>query len=193
MNKRRMKFVGMAAALCLVSALAVTVTAARKVASPAPDLPAGKVQLMSAGALTFGPNGVLFVGDSVGGSIVAIDTQDNKTSAAKSINVQGVDEKIAALVGVTPDQIMINDVKVNPISKNVYLSVSRGRGPDAMPLIVRVDSSGKVTALSLDNAKHASVSLSDAPESNTAARQNPRTLTITDMAYVNGNLMVAGL
>ena len=76
-----------------------------------------------------------------------------KPSAAKSINVQGVDEKIAALVGVTPDQIMINDVKVNPISKNVYLSASRGRGPDAMPLIVRVDASGKVTTLSLDNAK----------------------------------------
>ena len=117
----------------------------------------------------------------------------HRSPSAVKINVQGVDAKIAALVGVTPDQIMINDVKVNPISKNVYLSASRGRGPDAMPLIVRVDGSGKVTLLSLDNVKHASVSLTDAPASDPTARQNPRMQTITDMNYVNGNLMVAGL
>jgi hypothetical protein len=97
------------------------------------------------------------------------------------------------MVGVTPDQIVINDVKVNPISKNVYLSGARGRGPDAMPLIVRVDASGNVSMLPLDNIKHAAVSLDDAPASNPTARQNPRTQTITDMAFVNGNLMVAGL
>ena len=31
------------------------------------------------------------------------------------------------------------------------------------------------------------------PQSNPTARQNPRMQTITDMTYVNGNLMVAGL
>jgi hypothetical protein len=82
---------------------------------------------------------------------------------------------------------------VNPVSKNIYLSASRGRGPDAMPLIVRVDSSGTLTLLPLDNIMHASVSLTDAPTANPAARQNPRMMTITDMAYVGGNLMVAGL
>jgi len=159
-----------------------------------PDLPSGKVQLMSAGPLAFGPGGVLFVGDSLGGAIVAIDTQDSKPAASGAkINVQGVDEKIAALVGVTPDQIIINDVKVNPISKNVYMSASRGRGPDAMPLIVRVDAAGKITPLSLDNSKHASVSLVDAPKANPGARQDPRVQTITDMNYVDGNVIVAGL
>ena len=191
---RRITSLSAAVVLFLTAALAIGVTAARKPASPLADLPSGKVQLMSAGALAFGPDGILFVGDSVGGAVVAIDTGDRKAAAsAAKINVQGIDEKIAALVGVTPDQIMINDVKVNPISKNVYLSASRGRGPDAMPLIVRVDASGKVTALSLDNAKHASVSLVDAPASDTTARQNPRMQTITDMNYVNGNLIVAGL
>jgi hypothetical protein len=104
-----------------------------------------------------------------------------------------VDAKIAALVGVTADQILVNDVKVNPISKNVYLSASRGRGPDAMPLIVRVNASGEVSLMSLDNVPHSSVSLTDAPAANAAAKQNPRMQTITDMNYVNGNLMVAGL
>jgi hypothetical protein len=192
---RRLTLISTAAALTLTAALALGLTAARQpAASPTPDLPSGKVQLSSAGALAFSPDGVLFVGDSVGGAIVAIDTDDHKAvSTAPKVNVQGIDEKIAALVGVTPDQIVINDVKVNPVSKNVYLSGSRGKGPDAMPLLVRVDATGKVSTVSLDNAKHASVSLVDAPESNPTARQNPRMMTITDMSYVNGNVVVAGL
>jgi len=190
---RRITFVSSAVAFCLTVALAIGVTAARKPASPAADLPTGKVELQSAGALAFGPAGILFVGDSVGGSVVAIDTGDTKAMKTASINVQGVDQKIAALVGVPADQIVINDVKVNPVSKNVYLSGARGKGPDAMPLIVRVDASGTVTNVSLDNAKRAMVSLTDAPKSDTAARQNPRMLTITDMSFVNGNLLVAGL
>jgi hypothetical protein len=149
---------------------------------------------MSAGAMTFGPAGMLFVGDSVGGAVMAIDTGDNKaTASAAKIDVEGVDAKVAAMVGIAADQIVINDIAVNPVSKNVYLSASRGRGPDAMPLIVRVDGSGKITLISLDNARYASVSLADAPAANGTGRQNPRMQTITDMAYINGNLMVAGL
>ena len=191
---RRIGLIGLGVTVCLAAALPHVVTAARTPAGVAAELPAGKANLISAGRLAFGPNGILFVGDSVGGSIVALDTNDQTASRSTAkTNVQGIDAKIAALVGVTPDQIMINDVKVNPLSKNVYLSASRGRGPDAMPLIVRVDTSGNVSTLPLDNVKHAAVSLNDAPVSNPTGRQNPRTQTITDMAFVNGNLMVAGL
>lgn len=84
-------------------------------------------------------------------------------------------------------------MKVNPISKNIYLSASRGRGPEALPLILRVDATGKITPLPLDNAKHSSVSLVDAPASNPSARQDPRMQTITNMNYINGNVIVAGL
>jgi hypothetical protein len=188
--RRTTTLVSLAVAVCLTIALGLTLTAR----PPVVELTSGKVPLASAGALAFGPSGILFVGDSVGGSIVAIDTADTKAPAsAVKINVDGVDAKIAALVGITPDQVVINDVAVNPVSKNVYLSASRGRGPDAMPLIVRVDASGAVTPLSLDNAKHASVSLSDSPAANATGRQNPRMQTITDMVYVNGNILVAGL
>ncbi len=191
---RKFVFVNTGLALCLTAALAIGVIAARRPASPLADLASGNVQLKSAGALAFGPEGILFVGDSVGGAVVAIDTGDRKAaSSASKINVQGIDEKIAALVGVAPDQILINDVKVNPISKNIYLSASRGRGPEALPLILRVDAAGKISTLALDNAKHSSVSLVDAPESNPAVKQNPRMQTITNMNYINGNLIVAGL
>jgi len=172
-------------------ALAFTVQAARTPAAAA-GLAAGDSGLKSAGALAFGPDGVLFVGDSAGGAIAAIDTAD-RTPGSGKVDVQGIDEKVAAMVGVNAGDILINDVAVNPISKNVYVSAARGRGPDAAPLVVRVDSSGKLTLLPLDNIRHETISLSDVPAANTEARQNPRTQTITDMAFVNGNVMVAGM
>jgi hypothetical protein len=191
---RRITLIRVAAGLPLAAALVFTVTAARTAPSLSASLVSGKAQLMSAGALAFGPEGVLFVGDSVGGDVVALDTNDHTAPrSAVKIDVQGVDAKIAALVGVTPDQILINDLKVNPISRNAYLSASRGKGPDAMPLIARVNGAGEVSLLSLDNIQHSSVSLTDVPASNPGARQDPRMMTITDMTYMNGSLMVAGL
>ncbi|HJT88525.1 MAG TPA: hypothetical protein VJ732_11730 [Bryobacteraceae bacterium] len=189
--KRRANLIRVAAAFSLAAALAFTLAAARTTATS--SLVPGKAQLTSAGPLAFGPDGVLFVGDSIGAQVVALDTNDH--TAPKSgvkIDAQGIDRKIAALVGVAPDQIVINDMKVNPVSKNVYLSASRGRGPDAMPLIARVNAEGNVSLLSLDNIPHASVSLADAPKEASGAR-NPRMMTITDMNYVDGDLMVAGL
>ena len=190
--KRRANWIRFAAVTCLAAAMAFTLAAARTSATS--SLTPGKAQLTSAGPLAFGPDGVLFVGDSIGGQVVALDTNDH--TAARSgvkIDVEGIDVKIAALAGVAPNQIVVNDMKVNPISKNVYLSASRGRGPDAMPLIVRVNAAGDVSLLSLDNIAHAAVSLTDAPAANTGGRQNPRMMTITDMNYMDGNLMVAGL
>src|SRR5256714_4860319 len=182
-----------AIALGATTMIVLLVLSAYRPVDAAAVLTAGKADLKSAGALTFGPDGVLFVGDSIGGAVVALDTNDKTPVKTAAINVQGLDQKIAGLVGVMPDQILINDVAVNPISKNVYVSAARGRGPDAAPLVARVDASGRLSLLPLDNIKHETVSLADAPPENPGARQNPRTQTITDMAYVNGNVMVAGM
>ena len=185
---RLLKISGLAAVLVL------TLYAVRAwPVAAAGDTTSGNVGLKSAGVLAFGPDGVLFVGDSVGGTIAAIETGDKTAANGAQVNVQNIDEKLAATVGVMPSDIMINDVAVNPISKNVYVSAARGRGPDAAPLVVKVDGAGKLTLLPLDNIRHATVSLSDAPDANPSARQNPRTQTITDMHFVNGNLMVAGM
>jgi hypothetical protein len=176
-----------------VAALALTFSTVSRTAPTRVNLPVGKVPLTSAGPLAFGPDGILFVADSAGAQIVAIDTKDTKPASKASINVEGVDAKIAALVGVPADQIVINDVVVNPISRNAYVSASRGKGPDAAPLIARVETTGNISMLSLDSAPNQEVSLVDAPQPNANARQNQRMQTITDMNYVNGNLMVAGL
>src|SRR5215471_3390875 len=142
---------GIAIALCLVPT--VVLNAARE--APVAESSIGKVQLMSASQLAFGPNGVLFVGDSIGGSIVAIETGDTKApTSSANLDIEGIDQKIAALLGTSADQVLINDVTVNPMSKNVYLSVSRGRGPDAATVIVRADNAGQLSVVPFDNVAH---------------------------------------
>jgi hypothetical protein len=164
-------------------------------ASLASSLKAGKADLKSAGPLAFGPEGILFVGDPIGASIFAIDTGDNKASkGAASLDVQGLHEKIAGLLGTTPDQILVNDMVVNPLSRRAYLSISRGRGPDAIPVILRT-AAGKLEELKLDNIRHSSTPLPNAPAADAKDRRGGslRLEAITDIAFLEGNLIVAGL
>jgi hypothetical protein len=173
---------------------ATCVAAALTFGAPIPGATTGKVHLKSAGALAFGNDGVLFIGDSIGAAVIAVDTHDTKASSKMpGIDIKGINEKAAALLGTTADQILINDVKVNPISKAVYLSVSRGKGPDAIPVILRVDAAGKLSEFSLESVEFVTAALSDAPASNPSGRGDPRSDAITQIALVNGSLVVAGL
>jgi hypothetical protein len=155
------------------------------------NLQPGKAELKAAGSLAFGPDGVLFVADTPGAAIWALDVKDNKAvKAAGNIEVKGINEKIAAMLGTAADQILINDTAVNPASKNIYLSVSRGRGPEAAPVILRVDAAGKISEVALENIPHSVVKFVDAPAAAANGRQQE---TITSIAYVDGNVIVAGL
>jgi hypothetical protein len=158
------------------------------------SLKSGKAALQSAGVLAFGPDAILFVGDSQGAKVFALDTADRDAGSGK-VNIAGINEKVAAMLGTAADQILINDMAVNPISKKVYLSVSRGRGPDATPVIVRVNAAGKLEELALDSIKHDSVELSNAPGLDAKDRRGDslRLQAITDLAYVDGKVFIAGL
>lgn len=178
-----------AAALLMVSGTAAF-------AADAKGFETGKVTLQSAGPLAFGPDGVLFAGDSAAAAVVAIATGDTTPGTAKSLEVKGINERVASLLGTTADQILIADAVVNPVSKNVYLSVSRGRGPDAQAVILRVaGKDGAISEVSLDNAKHMHVSLTDAPSPEAKDRRGGslRAESITDLAFVDGKVVVAGL
>jgi hypothetical protein len=168
---------------------AITCCAAALSFGASVNMQTGKAELKSAGALAFGPDGILLVGDSVGAAIVALDVNDHTPGQpGGSLEIKGINEKVAAMLGTAADQISIQDVVVNPISKNVYISVSRGKGPDAVPVILRADRSGKLTEVSLEKIAHQRVALSDGPQD---ARQ--RMESITQLKYVDGNVLVAGL
>ena len=96
----------------------------------------GKADLKSAGPLAFGPDGILFVGDSMGAKIFAIDTEDRAANASGApLDIKGIDAKIAAALGTTPIRFRFMSIAVNPISKNVYLRSRAARARMAVPVI----------------------------------------------------------
>jgi hypothetical protein len=183
-------------AMCLMVSFAFAEEAAT-------DFITGNPEIQSVSKLAFGPNGVMFIGDSMRGAVFAIDTGDVQAASPTSIEIKGVNDKIASLLGIPSDQLLINDVEVNPISRNVYIAVSRGRGPDGIPVILRVNSSGKIWEYSLANVKYSVANLlntvenkPDLPPGRNPAgpiNANPRIDTITDLKYVDGKVLVAGL
>jgi hypothetical protein len=183
---------------CALSVLAVVAFLALPAfaADPSASLKKGTPDLKSAGPLTFGPDGILFVGDTQGAAVFAIDTGDRTPATMKgAINVDDLGAKIAALLGTDSKQVMVNDMAVNPISGKAYLSVSRGRGPDAAPVILRVGSDGKLSELSLDGVRFAKTEVPNAPSAAAAAKKgaSPRSQSITDLAYTDGRVFLAGL
>ena len=150
--------------------------------------------LMSGGPLTFGPDNVLFIADNAGAKIVALELGDLVSSGTHGTkNVPMIDQKIAALLGTDAREIQINDLAISPTSSNAFISVSRGRGADATPVLLRVDGAGDIDVISLGAVSYTAASLPNAPEANPGARRNPRASSITDMAYVDGRLFIAGL
>ena len=156
--------------------------------SPAADaLKAGKLQLQSGGPITFGPEGIIFVGDPKAASIYAVQTGDTEARKVAPVNIAGIETKLAALLGVKADEIQIHDVAVNPASNRVYLSVSRGKGPDAIPAIFRVNNAGELEPFKTDSVPFAKAELSKPVEG------KRRQEAITGMKFVNGKVYVAGL
>lgn len=165
-------------------------------AEPGSGLVAKKLELGSAGPIAFGPPGILFAGDSATASLVAIDTGDTKPNPkAATVELRGINQKMAAALGTAPDQITIQDLAVNPVSRNIYFSVTRGSGTAAEAVLMKLDTAGKLTALALDNISHARVSLPDAPTADAKDRRGNslRMETITDLGYAEGRVFIAGL
>ncbi|MDR3376629.1 MAG: hypothetical protein P4L98_23145 [Ancalomicrobiaceae bacterium] len=163
------------------------------------------IGLESAGALEFGPDDTLFVGDSKAGAIHAftLSAADFKPQTSVALGkaatfegrdlVRGVDRSLAALLGATPDQVTINDLAVHKPSRQIFLSVHRGHGPDAEPVIVTVND-GKFDVLDLSTKPHSKALIGDTPSSQTLEfGQAARSLAITDIKYYQGELFVAGV
>src|SRR5262249_48373345 len=107
--------------------------------------------------------------------------------------VRGLDQKLAALFGTTYDKIVINDMVVHQPTQQIFLSVERGRGTDAIPAIVKVNH-GNLEVLDLDSIPHSQVSIPNEPDAKAMLEFEPqRTYAITDIKYYNGEIFVTGI
>jgi hypothetical protein len=168
--------------------LAAVVVLAASVGTARADtgLTKGTPDLKSASALAFGPHGILFIGDPAGAAIFAIDTQDTSRAGTGDVKVERVDAQIAGVLGVTDKDIRITDMKVNPESGNVYFSAVRGQSGG--PAIVRLTRAGKAEPLALKDIPFAKVMIP-----NPGKGGKDPTGVITNMAFADGKLIVAGL
>lgn len=153
----------------------------------------GKPDLKSADVLAFGPDGILFVGDTQSAAVFAIQTGDKAGKPADAnINVDGLNVKIAEKLGGSSQDLKVNDLAVNPATGNVFVAVTSG----SKPALVKIDGAGAISQFALDSVPFATAALPDAPapgEVQVGGRgRNLRADVITDMAFVDGQLLVTG-
>ena len=154
----------------------------------------GSPDIKSVGPLAFGPEGVLFVGDNVGATIFALDVGDGG-GAAGAIDLENLDTSLASYLGCSREGVQIHDMAVHPDSRNVYLSVMRGSGDAAVAVIVRIDGQGSISDVALDTIGFSKTDIEDAADEDDpreVSRVKLRTVTVTDMSFVDGLLVVAG-
>ncbi|MEM7209764.1 MAG: hypothetical protein AAF434_18235 [Pseudomonadota bacterium] len=161
--------------------------------------------LKSAGALAFDSDNVLFVGDSKAGVVHAFDLNDKHLSDQADYRLgraqtfegrtilNGLDREIAAQLGVEPHDVEINDMVVHKATRQVFLSVHRGHGPNAEAVIFAVNK-GKLELVDLGTAKHTKTSVGPVPQNETLEFGQPlNNLAITDIDYHKGEIIVAGI
>jgi hypothetical protein len=150
-------------------------------------------RMTSIGPLSFGPDGTLFAADNQGAAIFALELGSQAAGAAPGAKgADGLDQKIAAMLGTGAREITITDLAVHPASHNAFVSVMRGQGAGTAPALFRVDGTGKIDAIPLQSLKYSKVDLPNPPAAGSTGRTG-RSSTVTDMAFTDGKLWVAGL
>ena len=154
------------------------------------------VEIHSAGVLTFGPDNTLFIGDSKTATIHAFKTGSGSApSEPRSYNITRIQAKIARFLGVPPRQVVLNDLAVHPASQEAYIAVTVGHGERSTLSVVRVNHDGQIREFDLEGANSSKITLLNPASADIKfwGRITARSLSITDIDYFDGELIVAGL
>ena len=144
------KFLYPAAAVFALGLAALTWTMAQAEEEAA----APPIELQSIGALEVTPEGVLFLADSVGAAVYALELdlparakKESSADEAPMENIENLDDKIAALLGTHAREVVVQDMVVHEPSGTIFLSIHRGRGTDAKPVLLSIDPAGKIAEM----------------------------------------------
>ena len=152
----------------------------------------GEAAVKSISAIAFGPDGILFIGDSKSGSVFAIDTKDKTaTEKAAAVEIKNIDQKIAAALGTEAKNIRIQDIAVNPVSKKIYCAVHNA---DGTPVLLTIEGD-KIQSVNLKDIAHSSVSIANVPGEDAKDRSGRpmRDQSISDLNYADGSVLLSGL
>jgi hypothetical protein len=204
-NASRRSMLGLIGLAAAGSALEPTEVSAQQAPGRSPARAAFSGPLQSAGILAFGPTDVLFVGDIAGAAVHAFELRPADITAQAGVElgnlhnfegrdlVQGVDQKLAALLGTSYADIVIQDMAVHGPSQQVFLSVERGRSIGATPLVIKVNH-GELEILDLSHIPHSQTAIPNEPDPSARLEfDSQRSFAITDIKFYGGEIFVTGV
>ncbi|MAG93874.1 MAG: hypothetical protein CMJ48_09015 [Planctomycetaceae bacterium] len=142
----------------------------------------GNPEIKAISQISFGPGGLLLVGDRGRAAVLAIQTGDKGPVQRLKAPVKNVAARAAEAMGAKPGSVGIVDMTVNPESGRIYLAVLRTQGKQYA--ILTVDAAGKFSHLDLDNASYVRVSL--------PAAEQEQISNITDVEFAGDRVLAAG-
>ncbi|MFS4469078.1 hypothetical protein [Maribacter sp. 2210JD10-5] len=187
-----MKKIILGIGICTLALIGISASTNNPTSELTKDFAFGNPEISSINSLSFGPDGILFVGDSKNASIYALDTKDvEKIDKSEGIDMGEFDAKVAAALGTTADKIKINDMAVNPISKKIYFAIN---SMDGTPVLLSL-SNGNFENISLKAIGYSQVELENAiAEDAKDKRGRPQRIwSISDIKYHKGKVLVSGL
>lgn len=154
------------------------------------------MELDGASILAFGPENVLFIGDSKGAKIHAVTTTAVELKDPIPFNFEGFDAMVAKKLNIESRDVIINDMKIHPLSQEAYVSIKKGHQPDAKSVVVIVNpATSAMRILEVNETNSTSVAINNPASADLIFwKETPATaLSITDIDYNDGYLYVAGL
>jgi len=172
----------------ILSLIIFTFSAATSMGDPHFKL--GDPGIQSIHAMTFNPEGILFIGDSKGAAIIALNIEDEPSAEVGDINIENIDELIALSLGTEINQVVIQDMAINPVSKNIYLGVHL---VDGTPALLKYGD--KIEGVNIQQIKHSKISIPNAVALDAEDRRGRplRKWTVSDIGYYDGYILISGL
>lgn len=177
--------------LALSLTLSFCINANEKNSSLKANFEIGNPEITSINVMTFGPENILFIGDSKSAQIIAIDvSKDPKTDNSK-VKIDLLDKLIADMLGAGTDEVQITDMAVNPENNNIYISVHHSSGK---AVLFRVENN-TLKKVSLETISHSKLSLTDpvAIDAKDKRGRELRKWAVAEMKYNSGKIFLSGL
>lgn len=151
----------------------------------------GNPNIGNISAMTFGPNGILFIGDSKNSQVVAIDMSSEKKAVNQKLYIRNIETILKNILGTETDQIQITDLAVNPNNENIYIAVQHSSGTSFL-FLVHENGLKNIPLNNVSFSKKVVINTVK-PDAKDKRGRSLRNLAITDIQYYDGQLMVSGL
>ncbi len=139
----------------------------------------GTPNVQSLHALSFGPQGLLLIGDGKGQQLLGVLTGDTTRQAWAKTEIANIKEVLAGPLATTAKSIDIVKMAVNPASQTAYFAV---RVDNKKEVLLTLDGAGKASLLRLENVPHVAVKLP----------AEPKVVRLTDVAWAGDRVLLTG-